>query len=51
MTRVIHSFQNKIELESQLEEEMRKVEHEKMNLEKKNAVLETKVKQLGEQSE
>jgi hypothetical protein len=42
--------QRKLELENQLEEEKTKIELEKIKLEKKNAILEIKIKQFGEQS-
>ena len=47
---IVIILQHKLELENQLEEEKTRIEFEKIDLEKKNAVLETKVKQLGEQS-
>ena len=42
--------QRKLELENRLEEEKLRIELEKINLEKKNAVLEIRIKQFGEQS-
>ena len=47
---IVIILQHKLELENQSEEEKTRIEFEKIDLEKKNAVLETKVKQLGEQS-
>ena len=41
--------QRKLELENRLEEEKIRIELEKINLEKKNAVLEIRIKQFGEQ--
>ncbi len=43
--------QRKLELECRLEEERMKIESEKTSLEKDNVSLQTKVKQLGQQSE
>ncbi len=43
--------QRKLELECRLEEERMKIESEKTTLEKDKVLLQTKVKQLGEQSE
>ena len=45
-----HNIQHKLEVETQLEEEKMKIEQVKDYLEKMNAVLEKKLKQIGEQS-
>ena len=45
------SQQRKLELECRLEEERMKIESEKTTLEKDKVALQTRVKQLGEQSE